>query len=76
MQYPQGSNAQYVTWQQAVENLKYYTNELRSMFFTQLQLPDWSYEMMSSIALCGESRKQLFIDAQMKVKDESGRLLS
>lgn len=75
MQYPQGSNAQYVTWQQAVENLKYYTNELRSMFFTQLQLPDWSYEKMSSIALSGESRKQLFIDAQMKVKDESGRLL-
>ena len=30
---------------------------------------------MSQQALSGESRKQLFIDAQMKVKDESGRLL-
>ncbi len=75
MQYPKGSTAQYVTWQQAIENLKYYVNELRSLFFTQLQLPDWSYEKMSQQALSGESRKQLFIDAQMKVNDESGRIL-
>lgn len=75
MQYPKGSTAQYVTWEQAVENLKFYVNELRSLFFTQLQLPDWSYEKMSQQALSGESRKQLFIDAQMKVHDESGRLL-
>lgn len=75
MQYPKGSTAQYVTWQQAVENLKFYVEELRQLFFTQLQLPDWSYEKMSQQALSGESRKQLFIDAQMKVNDESGRLL-
>ena len=75
MQYPKGSTAQYVTWQQAVENLKFYVNELRNLFFTQLQLPDWSYEKMSQQALSGESRKQLFIDAQMKVRDESGRLI-
>lgn len=75
MQYPQGSTAQYITWQQAVENLKYYVGELRSLFFTQLQLPDWSYEKMSQQALSGESRKQMFIDAQLKVKDESGRLI-
>lgn len=75
MQYPKGSTAQYITWQQAVENLKYYVGELRSLFFTQLQLPDWSYEKMSQQALSGESRKQMFIDAQLKVKDESGRLI-
>jgi hypothetical protein len=75
MQFPAAGKAEYITWQQAVDNLKFYVNELRSLFFTQLQLPDWSYEKMSSIALSGESRKQLFIDAQMKVKDESGRLL-
>lgn len=74
MQYPKGASAAYVTWEQAIENLKFYVNELRSQFFTQLQLPDWSYEKMSQQALSGESRKQLFIDAQMKVKDESGRL--
>ena len=74
MQYPKGSTAQYVTWAQAVENLKFYADSLRQSFFTQLQLPDWNYEKMSQMALSGESRKQLFIDAQMKVKDESGRL--
>ena len=75
LQYPAGSSASYVTWQQAVENLKFYVNELRNSFFTQLQLPDWSYEKMSQQAMSGESRKQLFIDSQLKVKDESGRLL-
>jgi len=75
LQYPKGSTAEYVTWQQAVENLKFHTAELRQTFFTQLQLPDWSYESMKSNAMSGESRKQLFIDCQLKVKDESGRLL-
>lgn len=75
LQYPQGSQAGYVTWAQAIDNLKFYIDTLRSLYFTQLQLPDWSYEKMSQQALSGESRKQLFIDAQMKVKDESGRIL-
>lgn len=75
LQYPQGANAQYVTWAQATENLKFFIDEIRSNFFRELQLPDWSYEKMSQQALSGESRKQLFVDAQMKVKDESGRLL-
>lgn len=75
LQLPKGSSAGYVTWQQAVESLKYQVDTLRSLFFTQLQLPDWSYEKMSQQALSGESRKQLFIDCQLKVKDESGPLL-
>ena len=75
MQYPQNGRAEYVTWAQAVENLKFYVEQLRDLFFTQLQLPDWSYGKMSQQALSGESRKQMFIDAQLKVKDESGRLL-
>ena len=73
VQYPQGSSLQYVTWNQAIDNLKYYVNELRQMFFTQLQLPDWSYENMKTTPMSGEARKQLFIDAHLKVKDESGR---
>ncbi|MCM1168913.1 MAG: phage portal protein [Bacteroides sp.] len=75
VQVPKGSSLQYVTWAQAIESLKYQVETLRSLFFTQLQLPDWSYEKMSQQALSGESRKQLFIDCQLKVKDESGRLL-
>lgn len=75
LQYPKGSTAGYVTWAQAVENLKFHISELRQTFFTQLQLPDWSYESIKANPMSGESRKQLFIDAQLKVKDESGRLL-
>jgi hypothetical protein len=74
-QYPKGASLQYVTWDQAIENLKFYIGELRQSFFTQLQLPDWSYESMKSTPMSGEARKQMFIDAQLKVKDESGRLL-
>lgn len=48
MQYPAGSSANYITWSQAVDNLKFYVEQLRSMFFTQLQLPDWSYDKMAS----------------------------
>ena len=75
LQFPTGATANYVTWAQATESLKYHIDTLRSAFFQQLQLPDWSYEKMSQQALSGESRKQLFIDSQMKVRDESGRLL-
>lgn len=75
VQYPAGSNLQYVTWAQAIDNLKYYVNELRQMFFTQLQLPDWSYENMKTSPMSGEARKQLFIDCHLKVRDESGRWL-
>lgn len=75
MQYPANGKAQYITWAQATESLKFHVDTLRNLFFTELQLPDWSYEKMSQQALSGESRKQLFIDAQLKVKDESGRLL-
>lgn len=75
LQFPTGATAEYVTWAQAVESLKFFIEECRSQFFTQLQLPDWSYEKMSQHALSGESRKQMFIDAELKVQDESGRLL-
>lgn len=75
VQLPTGASANYVTWNQAIESLKYQIDTLRSLYFTQLQLPDWSYEKMSQQALSGESRKQMFIDAQLKVGDESGRLI-
>lgn len=75
LQFPEGGSAQYITWQQAVENLKYYVAELRSSYFSQLQIPDWSYENMKSTPMSGEARKQLFIDAQLKVTEESGRLI-
>jgi hypothetical protein len=73
--YPKGSEVRYVTWDQAIENLRFYTSELRQSFFTQLQLPDWSYESMKTTPMSGEARKQMFIDAWLKVLQESGRLI-
>jgi len=75
VQYPQGSSANYVTWQQAVESLKFHHESLYKAFFTQLQLPDMSYESMKSTPMSGEARKMMFIDCQLKVTDESGRWL-
>lgn len=75
LKYPQGSSAQYVTWTQAVESLKYHESELKQNFFSQLQLPDWSFENMKSVPMSGEAMRQMFIDAILKVKDESGRLI-
>ncbi len=75
LQYPKGSSAQYVTWSQAIENLKFFYSELRESFFSQLQLPDFSYAKMSQQALSGESRKQLFIDSKLKVGDEKGPVI-
>ena len=70
-----GTRMEYVTWQQAVENLKFYIQQLRQSFFSQLQLPDTSFDSMKTTPMSGEARQMMFIDAQLKVKDESGRLL-
>lgn len=72
LKYPRGSSANYVTWNQSVESLKFHVLELRQNFFTQLQLPDWSFENMKSVPMSGEAMKQMFIDAILKVRDESG----
>lgn len=75
LQYPKGSTAGYVTWEQAIENLKFFVQELRQQYFTQLQMPDFSMDNMKTTPMSGEARKMVFIDAQLKVKDESGRIL-
>lgn len=75
VQFPAGTTAQYITWPQQTDSLRFFMAEMRQTFFTQLQLPDWSYESMKATPMSGEARKQLFIDCQLKVKDESGRLL-
>lgn len=75
VQLPAGARMEYATWSAAIDSLKFYVEQLKQMYWTQLQLPDWSYDNMKNNAMSGESRKQLFIDAQLKVKDESGRVL-
>ena len=75
LQFPEGAKAEYVTWEQAIENLKFYTTELKQSFFTQLQLPDLSYENLKTTPMSGEAMKQMFVDGNLKVTDESGIIL-
>lgn len=72
LQYGQNDKAQYVTWQQAIDSIKFHIEEIKRNFFMQLQLPDMSMDSMKATPMSGEARKMMFIDAQMKVTDESG----
>lgn len=75
LKYPANAKANYVTWTQAIESIKFHTEEIKRNFFRQLQLPDMSMDEMKSTPMSGEARKMMFIDAQLKVIDESGALL-
>lgn len=72
LQYPANAKAEYVTWQQATDSIKFQIEQLKQQFFMQLQLPDMSMDSMKTTPMSGEARKMLFIDAQMKATDESG----
>ncbi len=73
--YPSGSDMKYVTWPQAVDNLKFNMTELRQEFHAGLQMPDFSMDNMKTTPMSGEARKMVFIDAQMKATEESGRIV-
>lgn len=72
LQYGQNDKAGYVTWEQAIDTIKFHIDQIYQNFFKQLQLPDMSMENMKLTPMSGEARKMVFIDAQMKVTDESG----
>lgn len=72
LQYGSQDKAEYKTWQQAIDSIKFHIDEIKRNFFMQLQLPDMSMENMKATPMSGEARKMMFIDAQMKVTDESG----
>ena len=72
LKYPANAKAEYKTWDQSIESIKFHTSELKKNFFMGLQLPDMSSDNMKETPMSGESRKMLFIDCQMKVLDESG----
>lgn len=75
LQYGRNDKAGYVTWPQAIESVKFHVEENRKNFFMSLQLPDMSMENMKATPMSGEARKMMFIDAQLKVIDESGAWL-
>ncbi len=65
----------YQTWQQAIESLKFHTEGLERAFFSDIQLPNLSFEEMKSTAQSGESKRYMFMEAQIKVLEEQGAWL-
>ena len=76
LSFPKGSDAKYITWEQAIEGLKFHMQQLRQSFFSQLQLPDTSFDSMKTTPMSGEARQMMFIDAILKAIEERGRLLA
>lgn len=72
LQYPSDAKAEYVTWQQATDSIKFHIEEIKRNFFMSLQLPNMSMDEMKSTPMSGEARKMLFIDCQLKASDEAG----
>lgn len=73
-QWPANAKAGFITWELSEANLRFYTETLRKEYFAMLQIPDLSYDNIKSLQLSGEAFKQIFVDALLKVTEESGRL--
>ncbi len=68
-----GGDVGYVSWQQAIEALKYHVETLTNLFWSQSQMPDISFSQMKSLGNIGfDARQTLLTDAHLKVGDESG----
>lgn len=72
LKFNKGDKLEYVTWTGSTDAIKFQMELLKHNFNAQLQLPDMSMDNMKSSPMSGESRKMLFMDAQMKVTSESG----
>lgn len=72
----QGGDISYVSWAQSNEALRYQVAQLLNLFWTQGQMPDISFDQMKSLGNIGyDARQTIFMDAHLKVGDESGALI-
>lgn len=68
-----GGDVGYVSWAQAIEALRYQVASMLNLFWTQGQMPDISFDNMKAVGNIGyDARQTLFMDAHLKVGDESG----
>jgi len=73
--WPEKAKAEYITWEQATDSMKLQIENLYRAFFTELQIPDMSFDQMKAIPMSGEARKMMFVDAELKVTEEAGAWL-
>jgi hypothetical protein len=63
--------AEYISWTQSPESTRFQFETLLRMFWSEMQLPDLSYENVKGIgATSGVALKMLFSDAHLKCGDE------
>lgn len=74
-QLSQNGKMAYVTWEQAIEALKYQVQEIKQNYFTELQLPDLSSESLKVSNVSADALEIMLLDSQLKVTQESGILL-
>lgn len=66
----------YVTWNQQVEAMEFYTSAIKQNIEEELQLPNLSFDNVKDISAITEgARKTLLADAHLKVGDESGDII-
>lgn len=71
-----GGSVSYVSWEQAIDSIKYQIDMLLRLIWMQVQLPDLSFENIKGLGtVSGEARKTLLTDAHLKVGDEKGAFL-
>jgi len=75
-QLKEGGNVEYVTFDQAIEAMKFMVSTLKQNIEEELQLPNLSLENVKGLgAISGEARKTLLTDAHLKVGEESGDIV-
>ena len=72
VKYGANDKANYATWNQAIDALKFHIDAIKRNFFMELQLPDMSAENMKATPTSGKALEIMLMDSKMKVGDESG----
>lgn len=68
-----GGDVAYVSWNQAIDALKYQIDMLVKLFFMLAQMPDVSFDNLKGLGSIGyDARQTLFTDAHLKIGDEAG----
>lgn len=72
----EGGNVEYITFDQAIEAMKFMVSTMKQNIEEELQLPNLSLENVKGLgAISGEARKTLLTDAHLKVGEESGDII-
>ena len=68
-----GGDVAYVSWQQAIEALKYHVDTMLKLYWMQAQMPDISFDNLKGLGNIGyDARQTMLTDAHLKVGDEAG----